>query len=92
MSSADLEQIKGKLKEIIVNDLDTDILIEDIQEDISLYEDGIGLDSINIVNLIVLIEDRFNIEFGDQEINTSMFSNINNLAAFIHKKTATRYA
>jgi acyl carrier protein len=79
-------QVIKKLKEIIAYDLDANISIEDIHEDISLYEDGIGLDSIAIVNFIVLIENRFNISFEENEINGQLFSSLNNLAVFINTK------
>jgi acyl carrier protein len=79
-------QVIKKLKEIIAYDLDANISIEDIHEDISLYEDGIGLDSIAIVNFIVLIENRFNLEFEENEINGQLFSSLNNLAVFINAK------
>lgn len=79
-------QVISKLKEIIAYDLDANISIEDIHEDISLYEDGVGLDSIAIVNFIVLIENRFNISFEENEINGELFSSLNNLAIFINSK------
>jgi acyl carrier protein len=83
MHSLAIDQVTLTLKEIIVNDLDTNMQMEDIAEDQSLYEDGIGLDSISIVNFIILVEDRFNINFEQEHINTAMFSNLHNLATHI---------
>lgn len=41
-----------KIKKIIVDNLDLNISIEDIRDSNSLYEDGLGLDSIAIVALM----------------------------------------
>jgi acyl carrier protein len=81
-----IEDIKRKLKDIIVNELDSNIGEGDIRNDISLFEDGIGLDSITIVNFIVQIEKAFQFGFAEDEINVKLFSSINSLAMFIATK------
>jgi len=86
METIVLDPIKSKLKEIIAYDLDVNISMDEIRDDISLYEDGVGLDSITIVNFIVLIEEKFDFKFGDNEINASLFSCLNNLAEFINAR------
>lgn len=79
-----LESIKFALKQIIINDLKVDISLENIKDEDSLYEDGVGLDSINIVEFIVLIEERFSINI--EEIDSSMFASLQSLAYFINSK------
>ncbi|MBW8683054.1 acyl carrier protein [Chitinophaga rhizophila] len=86
METIALDSIKSKLKEIIVDDLNINLTTDQIRDDMSLYEDGIGLDSISIVNFIVTIEKRFDIQFGENEISSRLFSNINSLAEFIAGK------
>lgn len=86
METAVIDNIKSKLKEIIVEDLSVNISPDQIRDDISLYEDGIGLDSISIVNFIVTIEKKFDMKFGENEITARLFSNINSLAEFIENK------
>ena len=88
MEILQLETVKDKLKEIIANDLDADIKIEDIRDDVSLYEDGIGLDSITIVNFIVIIENRLHVNFEGDEINARLFGSINNIAELVASKLA----
>lgn len=84
-----IDEIKNKLKEIIVKNLDANIEESDLNDEDSLYEDGIGLDSITIVNLIVQIEEGFGFIFKEEEINSELFQNINSLADFISSKTET---
>ncbi|MCG8323468.1 MAG: phosphopantetheine-binding protein [Cytophagales bacterium] len=86
MENTDINQVKLLLKSIIVNDLDMNIALEDIEDNLSLYEDGIGLDSINVVNFLVLIEDRFNIKLEGNEINSTVFGSINSIAKHITPK------
>lgn len=86
ISSESLASIKAKLKEIISVDLDANIPSESIQDDISLYEDGVGLDSISVVNFVVAIERNFNIDFNETDINPTTFSSINNLSEYLLEK------
>mgnify|MGYP001151800033 CR=1 FL=1 len=47
--------------------------------------DEIGLDSIEFVQLIVNIEDKFNIEFNEEELNVDMYKNVNDLVKVIEE-------
>lgn len=82
------QEIITKLKDLIVYELDINIKREELSDDSPLLEGGIGLDSISIVNLIVLIEKNFNIRFQDEEITMDLFSDLNTLASFIESKYA----
>ena len=78
--------ILDQLKDIIVNKLDVNLKLDEIDENVSLYEDGLGLDSIAIVDLIVSIEKDFSIGIEDEELNADLFNNLNTLAEFIRTK------
>jgi len=78
--------ILNQLKDIIANKLDVNLSIDEIDENVSLYEDGLGLDSIAIVDLIVSIEKEFSMGIEDEELNADLFKNLNTLAEFIEKK------
>jgi len=86
MKAVSFEDVKSAVKDIIVNDLDANIAREDIDDAVSLYDDGLGLDSIAVINFIVLIENKFGINFEESEISSRLFSNINNLSEFVHSK------
>lgn len=86
MTNSNIGEVKVKLKEIIVNDLEINVRPGDIQEDVSLYDEGLGLDSIAIINLIVAIEKKFSISFEENEISSHLFSSLNNLAEFVDSK------
>ncbi|NEP31974.1 acyl carrier protein [Moorena sp. SIO3B2] len=80
------ETIVNQLKEIIAEELDVNIKVEDIDENLSLFEDGLEFDSIATVELISLIEKHFEVEFSDSELNPEYFSNLKVLADFISTK------
>lgn len=90
MENLRFEEVKDKVKAIITNDLDVNIDAADIDDEVSLYDDGLGLDSIAIINLIVLVEKKFDISFDENEISAKLFSNINSLASFIGAKLAPK--
>jgi acyl carrier protein len=80
------EEIKEKLRDIISEDLDANIVRGEIRDDISLYEDGLGLDSISVVNLIVLVEKKFDFNFSEEDINYELFKSLNHLTEVVHRK------
>ncbi|MBN9384570.1 MAG: hypothetical protein J0H74_27700 [Chitinophagaceae bacterium] len=86
MQEPTIGYIKEKIREILVNDLDANIDPASLRDDLSLYDDGLGLDSIAIINFIVLVEQKFDITFEGEEISSKLFGNINNLAEFIEVK------
>jgi acyl carrier protein len=84
------ETIKQAIKEIIVNELDAGIKLEDFNEGVPLYNGGLGLDSISIINFIVLLEKKFDIFFSESEISSELFNDIDNLTDFVKEKLQTK--
>lgn len=80
------ETVTNKLKTIVAEELDVNLKVEEIDENASLFEDGLGLDSIATVEFISLIEQNFGIEFSDGELNPELFANLKVLADFITAK------
>jgi acyl carrier protein len=85
-----METTIDQLKHLIADELDVNIQLAEIGPDVPLLEDGLGLDSIAIVELITLIEEKFAIEFGEDDLNIDAFANIRTLSQWIEqaKKTA----
>lgn len=80
-------QIIVQLKEIIANKLDLNIAAADVTPDAALFEEGLGLDSIAIVELIALVEDEFGFEFDEDHLNLEAFHDVQTLADFIAEQT-----
>ena len=83
------QTIVNQLKTIIAEKLDVNLNYDEIDETVSLFEDGLGLDSIAIVNLIVAVEKEFSLSIPDDELSADLFKNINVLADFINQKQAS---
>jgi acyl carrier protein len=79
-----------QLKQIIAEELDVNLSPEEIDEAAPLWEGGIGLDSIAIMDFILLIEECFGFEFSDAELNVGLFKNLEVLADFISDKVDSR--
>ena len=79
-----MENIKKQLKEIVVNDLKLQgIKPEDISDTEPLFGEGLELDSLDAVELVVLIQKHFGIQIADMEEGQKAFQSINSLAQYI---------
>lgn len=80
------QEIIHKLKNIIANELDVNLKIEEIDDNASLFEEGIGLDSVTLMEFISLIEADFSVQFLDEELDFEQFKNLTTLAGVINTK------
>jgi len=83
------DNIVAQLKNIIVEELDVNRKLEEIDEEASLFEEGLGLDSVTIMEFIALIEKNFGFQFSDEELSMEPFKNLQVLADFISTKLET---
>ena len=80
-----LEETEQKVKEIIVSSLDLeDVSPSDIDTDAPLFGEGLGLDSIDALELGMAIKREFGISFSkDPAENKRVFRSVRALAAHI---------
>ena len=84
LKSMDREQLKQRLKVMIVEGLKLeDTRPEDIDDAAPIFVEGLGLDSIDALELVVLIEDNFRVTIPDEEVGQRAFASIDALADFI---------
>ena len=85
--SEKMDDLKTELKEMVVRDLKLSGLNPaDIDDDAPLFEEGLGLDSLDAVELVVLIQKHFNVQIKDMEDGKKAFLSINALAKYITDK------
>jgi len=81
-----MEQLKHKLKKDIVTYLNLeDIKPEDIDDNEPLFGQGVGLDSIDALELIVLLEKDYDVRIENAEEGKKVFESVATMAAFIEK-------
>ncbi|MDE1460362.1 phosphopantetheine-binding protein [Spartinivicinus poritis] len=80
-----MSSLKEELKALIVDVLDLeDVEPADIVDDEPLFVEGLGLDSIDALELGLALKKRYNIKIeANAEDNKQHFASINSLAAFI---------
>ena len=79
-----LQDIRYELKKQIIEELNIeDIKPEDIQDDAPLFGDGLGLDSIDALELVVLLEKYYGIKIVEEEVGKIVLASINTMAEFI---------
>ncbi len=74
------EELKGKI--ISVLNLE-DIDVADIQDSDPLFGDGLGLDSIDALELIVLLDKEYGIKLSDPKQGKAIFQSIQTMADYI---------
>jgi acyl carrier protein len=79
-----MDELILKLKEEIIEVLNLeDVAPADIDEDAPLFGDGLGLDSIDALELIVLMEKNYGIKLKDPAQGRELFESVRILAGYI---------
>ncbi|QFI36994.1 acyl carrier protein [Moritella marina ATCC 15381] len=85
-----MTELKTELKQLIIAELDLeDITVEDINDADALFVEGLGLDSIDALELGLILKKHYDIKIdANSEEIKQHFSSINALSAFItHTRT-----
>jgi acyl carrier protein len=85
-----MDELIDELKTKIIATLKlTDIRPEDIDPDENLIGSGLGLDSIDTLELIVLLEREYGVTVPDVNVGRTVFSSVRSLAEYIQKNKNT---
>jgi acyl carrier protein len=79
-----MEALKQELKSKIIEVLNLeDIAVEDINDNDALFGDGLGLDSIDALELIVLLDKDYGIKLTDPKDGKAIFESIETMSKYI---------
>ena len=85
-----MSELKEKLKSLIIETLDLEeITTDDIKDDEPLFIEGLGLDSIDALELGLAIKKAFNVKIdANSEETKKHFSSVKNLSAVIQENSS----
>jgi acyl carrier protein len=83
------DSLKADIKKAIVTSLRLPIAPDEIQDDAPLFGEGLGLDSIDALELVLEIERSFGVAISDEQTGTAVLRSVNTIAEHI---TSTRAA
>ncbi len=85
-----MESLILQVKQHLIDDLGLeDITPEDIVDTAPLFVEGLGLDSLDAVEIVVMVEKRFGIRIASTEEGKEAFASVSTLAGFIKSRLAS---
>jgi acyl carrier protein len=81
--------LKAELKHAIVRGLRLPISPEEIGDATPLFEEGLGLDSIDVLELVLELERSFGVQIRDEQTAVDVLRSIDTIADFVMRHRAT---
>lgn len=79
-----MSELKLELKEKIIEQLNLeDLSVDEISDSEPLFGEGLGLDSIDALELIVMLDKDYGIKLADPKEGRKIFESIDTMAAYI---------
>jgi acyl carrier protein len=79
-----MADLKQDIKELIISSLNlSDVSPDQIVDDAPLFQEGLGLDSIDALELAVAIERKYRVTIPDEAVGKKVFSSVSALAAYV---------
>jgi len=76
------------VKELLATGLRLELAPSEIPDDSPIFGDGLGLDSIDALELVVLVEEKFHVSIPDEEVGRQAFASVSALVQFILSERA----
>jgi len=79
-----MSELKQELKEKIIEQLNLeDVAVEEIEDTDPLFGEGLGLDSIDALELIVMLDKDYGIKLADPKEGKKIFESVDTMATYI---------
>ena len=87
------EELMMDVKKLIIERLKLEeIAIEDIDTDAPLFGEGLGLDSIDALELVIGLEKEYGVSIPDAEVGREVFQSVRTIAQYIVDNQGTEVA
>ena len=80
--------LKAQVKDAIVRSLRLTIQPSEIDEEAALFGEGLGLDSIDALELVLELDRSFGVAVTDEEMGTRVLRSVSSIVAFIESSRA----
>ena len=87
MQEVAIVEVKDRLKKLLVERLKLQVNPSQIDDNAPLFGEGLGLDSIDALELVVGLEQEFGVQVPDEAVGREAFASINALAEFVVKNS-----
>ena len=75
-----MSQLRQRIKETIIDALGLEgMTLDSIEDDAPLFGDGLGLDSVDALELMVVLEKDYDVKIDDEEIDPEVFASVASL-------------
>jgi len=81
--TATADPLKTEIKQAIVRSLRLPMTAEEIGDSTPLFADGLGLDSIDVLELVLELERSFGVAITDEETGVRVLRSVDSIAEFI---------
>ena len=86
------DALHTEIKQALVRSLRLPMQPEEIGDSVPLFGEGLGLDSIDVLELVLEIERTFGVTIGDQDTGMRVLQSVDTIAAFIEAERHGRPA
>ncbi len=84
-------ETRSRIKEIIVESLHLEGMTpENLEDDMLLWGEGLGLDSVDALELVVALEKEYGFKIENEEIDREALANVASLAEFVEQLQASQ--
>jgi acyl carrier protein len=85
-----MEDLIKELKRRIVENLQLDRNPDEIDSDAPLFDEGLGLDSLDVLELVVMLDRDYGVEIVNMEEGKKAFASVRSIAQYINEKKAAK--
>ncbi len=75
--------IEHRVKQVIIRTLSLEVNAEEIDDEDALFGGGLGLNSMATIEIIVGLEEEFDIEVPDEDLRVELFDSVQTMADYV---------
>lgn len=83
------ETLREEIKQAIIRSLRLPMTSAEIADDVPLFGEGLGLDSIDVLELVLELERSFGVSITDEQTGAEVLKTVNTIAAFVEANRKT---